>query len=689
MRNSTVIYWKWEDYTLDADLSAEVEELCSRFNAATVFVSVHWVKLPFDDERLLAKLRECRELLHMRGKKFVVECCFRNEMKGFYDEFPGEGKPYLVRFEQGVLDENGDLKMEVPNEITEHYWRKSEQGPCQIFSAYAFEGRGFMQYEPGTLVKIEDAYIGLKGKKRYAYLRAGEENAGKHVAFALATEQAIPDPASRRFEEYYEGMAEIAKDIGADGVFSDEWGYDVILQFTTDDIISQFYDDEDKRPNNLYMKHISASQDFARLYARHYPDCDFELDFFHLQHTPFGDMGVRVAAINRYTSLLRFLMADNERTMYRIAKQTLGEDAFYGVHPTWWGSVDSLNFEIYKNGFYWWEAVRDIAQTDEMVIHPIRTALAHKWQSDIYYNMWYSMGTRDIKTYYRETYANLRSGGRTHYLSFRCPNEPVVLELSGEGLLESLEDMEKGVRAVDELQRAPLDCRVLVLFGMEYVTNWAIPFRQREDGVIHELLPPWRPQNRKLDKVLLTANELYNSYLCDLVPSTEIAGGSLRISHNGKPTYGSQEYDCVILLYPDCMDKSCYGFLQKLPRERVIVCGNAEMYNDATPIDADDVFECDYDSVPPVDELIARLDSMGVPRNRDCNGCKMQDGAWIWAADGELPVGNALTVRANIDDEEVAFDGNDYLFIRNTDGKPEIAHGGGTLTINGKSMENR
>ncbi|MDE6274771.1 MAG: hypothetical protein K2L87_06980, partial [Clostridiales bacterium] len=78
--------------------------------------------------------------------------------------------------------------------------------------------------------------------------------------------------------------------------------------------------------------------------------------------------------------------------------------------------------------------------------------------------MWYSMGTRDINTYYVETWRNLRFGGRTHYLGYECPNEAVVLELKPQGMLESIEDMDARVRMYDGVVSQP-DCKLLLLFG--------------------------------------------------------------------------------------------------------------------------------------------------------------------------------------------------------------------------------
>ena len=253
--------------------------------------------------------------------------------------------------------------------------------------------------------------------------------------------------------------------------------------------------------------------------------------------------------------------------MYETVKEVLGKDAFWGVHPTWWGSVDSLNFEFYKNGFYWWDAKRDYAQTDETILYCIRTALAHRFSSPVWYNMWYSMGTRDINTYYTETWRNLRYGGRTHYLGYECPNEAVVLELKPEGMLESIEEMDARVRLFDGAGAVQPDCRLLLLFGYEAVSNWA------DIG----MTMPWKPQNPRLDAVLNTANAVFSELLCDLVPSYAAENASLFVNGRGRAQYGTQEYDAVVVLYPDGMAKAAEDFVRALPKDRLVLCGGGAL----------------------------------------------------------------------------------------------------------------
>ena len=677
--NQSIICWKWDDAAIEGDYLAKARELASRFHGDTVCIAAHWVKLPFNDPKLLECFRQCADYFHSIGKRLCVEACIRNEGEEFFKRYPSE-RAWLSHMVEAVLDEDGNAAVTLDVEPVYHYWRISGQnGPEMVLNAWALEKSGEACYAPGsckniktcTTIEIKKEAPDNEAAQANAVCRqvnyggeikedeghgtntlviqAGRENAGKTAVVMVGTPQPIPDLASEKLMDYYRIMLEAARDAHVDGVFSDEWGYDVILKIEE----VNPYDD-----NNLFLRHLSVSDAMDKAYSRRFPGYSLYEDLLHLYYAPLGQEEISVTAINRYISNLRGIMANNDQGMYKILKEIIGKDAFYGIHPTWWGSVDSLNFEIFKNGFYWWEAIRDIAQTDEAVIVPIRTALAHKWGSSIWYNMWYSMGTRDIKTYFRETWNNIRYGGRTHYHGFECPNEAVVLELRQPGLLEQLEEMDSRARMIEPFQTTSLDSRVLVLFGMEAVSNWRLCNKPH---------PNWAPQNVKLDQVLNTAAKLFDTLLFDLVPTTEIANGSLEFK-NGHACYGTQTYDTVVLLMPESMDRSCYTYLSQLDPGKLLIYGEAHMYNDGEMLSGADkgilsgAAICEA-AIPSPEQLAKDILSTGAEANRWENGCRFQDGSVIFTGSGEKNIGNPMELDCMIDGHHVRFAGEDYLFL--------------------------
>lgn len=640
--NRSVMYWKWDNDVLDPSvMKKKAADFLSRTKIGTVFLGTQWIQDHFHGERIGLAFRTAIDCLHAAGRKAMIECCIRNEGEPFYKKYGGE-PAYLATFYEGEAAEDGTGTFRIPAEPVWHYWRKrGDDGEHKLLCAYRLTKTGAFRFSSAVrcdrdvetrAVKNGEGYdieISFRGAKK-----------GETVAVCIGFPQATVDLAHPMLIPYFREMVEHAKELNADGVFSDEWGYDIILKI----VQPNPYDDTE-----LNLRHVSYSEHFENRYRALTGKPLELLSLF------YGEKEERRGVVDGYLKTMRLLCTENEESMYAAVKEIMGRDAFWGVHPTWWGSVDSLNFEFFKNGFYWWDAKRDYAQTDEMVLYAIRTALAHRFASPVWYNMWYSMGTRDIKTYYTETWRNLRFGGRTHYLGYECPNESVVLELKPEGMLESIEEMDARVRMFDGVVSQP-DCRLLVMFGYEAVSNWA------EIGM--DL--PWLPQNPRLDYVLNTTNEIFQSVLCDLVPSYAADNRSLYLNKNGKAQYGTQEYDGVILLYGGGMSGEAKAFIEQLDAKKLAVCSDEK---DSDWLEFLERLQTAgakiYHKMPSGGELISLArEAFGVPQNRfGDEGTVMQDKSVLFTAKGELPSGNPLTVNFEYNGSTYRFTGRDALWI--------------------------
>ena len=651
-KNKSVIYWKWEDSTLESNLAAKVEDLCSRMDVGSVFIGLHWVKRAFRDPKLQEAVSLCAGELHKRGCRLIVECCPRNEAAAFFAAHP-EDVAYVTTATELALDGEGRGSALVDTTPIPHYWRTAPQSPA-LLRAFLMEKTGSHTYAAGS-AEAADARTSLSpadGAHTRVAFDGGPEAAGKTAVVFIGIPQPIPDLASDAFSDFYAELLEPLRAAGADGVMSDEWGYDVIIRIEDESTDPDYY-----KKREIYFEHVAYTDNFARRY-RQFSGRELRDDLLRFFYEEEGRRALCVRCVNDYHETFRDIMRRNDETMYALSKKILGPDAFYGVHPTWWGNNTLQNFEGFKNAFYWWEAKRDVAQTDEIVLMCIRTALAHKWGGNTWYNMWYSMGTRDIKTYYRETWNNVRFGGRTHYLAYECPSEAVVLELKPQGLLESIEEMDAEVRLLDPCQNALPDCRVLLLFGMQNALNWYY-----NDNPA----PPWYPRHKVLSTVLETADRVFDDYLCDLVPTSEIENGSL-FTDGGRVRYGSQEYDAVVLLAPDSLSPACFPFLEKLDASRLVVAGEAREFSDGTPLSAACRAVLDrgvrLEDLACAAEIKAVLKEWGIAENRFENGCVLQDGSLVFTADGENAVHNPLSVHIVHEGLRIDFEGEDVLFLQ-------------------------
>lgn len=651
--NRSYLYWKWNHDIFDPDvMEQKVKDLTSRTEIGNIFIGMEWIHEDFCGPNITKAFKHGIDLLHKAGRKVMIECCIRGEGEEFYKSYPYE-PAYLVSVYEGVADADG--KISVPHEPVYHYWRKTgEHGEHKLYGAYRLTKSGEHSYSAAEKLDDAESRAVAEGEGFAIEIASASLKEGDTVAVALGFPQPLPDLAHPMLIPYFRKMAEHAKEVGADGVFSDEWGYDIILKIETPNP----YDDW-----KLSIRHLSYSDYFEKEFVKETGESLKEhfIDLFYEGSEKRKDL------IDGYMRAMRLICTRNEDGMYAAVKEIMGPDAFWGIHPTWWGNATKQYFEFFKNGFYWWDAARDIAQTDEMVSLPIRTALAHRFASPVWYNMWYSMGTRSIAGYFPETWNNLRYGGRTHHLGYECPNESVVLEFKPRGLLESIERIEKRVRLFDDVCQQP-DCRLLLFFGFEAVSNWADVGREA----------PWGPESPRLMKVLTSCNELFPQMLCDLVPSYSVENGSLFINENRKAQYGTQEYDAVIAYYPQRLTQQAKDFLRGLNAKALVICDGPEF------ADLAEKGAVVLDDVPPAANLMYIAEAVGAMANRSEEGCVFQDGSVMYATSGQKPTGNKLSIHEELGGLRIDFEGEDALWV-SADGLRAI-YPAGELSVNGKKI---
>lgn len=651
-----LIYWKWDDDILEGErLKNKIDELVRRSNFDSVFVAVQWLGKSFMDARLTAAFDKACRMLHAEGRKFMLDLDVRNEVEGFFAKYPGH-YAYLLGFHECDLDGAGEGFLEVEDLQMMHYNKRSgSSGIEAIANSWCFNLADEAHFAPSSLCGIKDrTFMEKAGEAKTGIrIKAGEANAGKRALVCSLTRQACPDLFSPKLYEHFAAMFESVKHIPLDGIGVDEWGFDLDLKIDEGGCL---LDGRIVATEYLPMSRHMADE-YKQRTGRELAD-----DLLYLRYLPEGDAPRAYAVVNDYLANIRRKMAENEAWFYDKGKMTFGTDTFIGLHPTWWGSEEELYLEILKNGFDWWEVKRDYGQTDESILIPIRLALAHKWGSPVWYNMWYSSGTLKLETYFAETWRNARYGGRTHYLAYECPNEGVVLELKQQGMLEEISAMEERLGGLNSFQVAQPDSRVLIIFGMEAVSNWHLSNPGQKQ---------WTSVGALQRDALKFANDLFKGgYLCDIVPSTEVINQDVFINEHDKVSYGTQTYDAVIILFPEFTDVKILDFLRQYTANRgnAVLIGDCRYYADgkeAAGDFAEAVAHVEHHLAKPVEmETVVRiLETWGVPRNTYENGCVYQDGSVVFTAQGLKCKGNRLIVDSVIKGHRVEFEGEDYLGI--------------------------
>jgi hypothetical protein len=257
----------------------------------------------------------------------------------------------------------------------------------------------------------------------------------------------------------------------------------------------------------------------------------------------YGERGrerERQAAINRFLWMSYLRNGEIEDAFYRSTKEVFGPDAVVATHPTWYPFPGVQEFK--KNGLDWWIATRDWAQTDEVTPYCARTSLSKKWNSPVWYNMYYA---KSVEEYERSLWQHAMAGGRINYHPLYPVEEPVSLLARQEMLLAP--DLVRGecrIRLLNFITKTPLDCPVAVVFGHACAMNWAGP--------------------AYADVGMQLADSLWAAgYPADLIPSSEIGNGSLRVGEDGFVQYGPQRYATVILYHPEFEKPETAAFFQE------------------------------------------------------------------------------------------------------------------------------
>ena len=666
-----IIYWKWNDDLLDLKILEEkVEDIVRRSDFDVIAMSPHGMNnhdISLRSPEMQASIKKAVELFAKHGRKFTIETNV-----GQYAEFPKifEKAPnkfmHFTRLYDADLDENGCALIDViPTTVYKVKFSslKTTKKVVGFFGAWVVEPLENMYFEQGSEIDALPycEIIDIDEDNQQIKVNAGKENAGKKVIIYPNVRLDDPDKMSDEYRQAEVELIEDMKDTGVFGVSVDEWGLRTAVR---DGCIPFIYLSEDTK--RYYFERCGR---------------DLYKDLLYFHYTPKGNEGVSVLVVNKYMETIRDRMSDDEEAIYAAAKRTFGKDAFVGFHPTWYCAPNGFALEAPYNGIDWWQVKRDYAQTDERVMIPIRLAMARAATKPVWYNMWYSQSTLDIKTYYKETWVNARYGGRTNYLGYECYEPNTVLTLWEEGRLESIAEMEAVATKINDFQTSLPNSRVLCLFAMEQFTNWQLSAHGCK---------AMTPNMKGHRDIVAFANKLFaNNILFDLVPSTEIDRGNLR-AEDGKIKFHAHDYDAVIVAGPDGISQKSLDFIKECAKltKNIAMVGKCNYLNDgAVCSECFDFIENKYPMDVDAAEIAKLILSMGVAPNKTAQSSIFEDGSVIYTTDGALNKGNPLEIEFELDGHKIAFKGTDILAIRIKDGKPDFRFGTAELlTMDGVSL---
>lgn len=628
MSYNRILFWKWDDSDfVDGEYLRKIDDIARRSVFDTLLVAQTWCRPSLHEPAGKAAIAAACERAHSHGIRMLFDIDVRPARAEFLRRFPGRGLGIVGEIEV-ALNAHGQAAGETQTRESGDHYGNYYPIEARLLRAYAYSAN-HGGYEPGSLADVTARcriVPGAPGTARVEF-ECGDEYAGRRAMAFVVFQYDYPDIFSPELLDYHRELMEMYSDVPLDGATIDEWGAFPHPGFD--------FSGAWRRP--------WYSDAFSRSYKRR-TGRGLALDFLNTRVPPSGDPAAQIRAINDYYAALRERNVEIEQVFYNCVKQIWGAEAFVGVHPTWFAIEETANTpEIWKNGVDWWDVRRDFGQTDEIMIYPVRTALAHKWGGAVFYNMWYGMGS-DERTFWAEAWENLRFGGRTHTLSYECKAEtPGVVELAKRGLLESVSEIEDLIGLANLFQKTAVSSNVAVVMGYPAAVNWTVNV---EDGV------HWRMDRGAFCDAFRVAQELFRAgFVCDLIASYEIDDGDLSFE-GGKLAYGTQNYDALVYVRPEFST----GAALKLMREAVEggfptailgKCGEDSGGADVSAVFGEIASRARmYSESVDSAMVIEALKAWGIEVNDVENGSRLQDGSVIVCTRGQVRRGQRLAVES-------------------------------------------
>jgi hypothetical protein len=464
------------------------------------------------------QIKRAVQYAHQRGLKVALDVDVRFARGTFYKHFPDQ-QQWLLQIRAFPFAATGLTQVSIKS-------RRMDEGLSgRLMGVYRTA-----QSEPyGTVQPIRERCRALEESpdRITVEIPAEERVPGSELVVAAAFEYETPDVFAPDLLEFHRGICRQYQDVGLDGgMGADEWGF----------------------PNPSTHGGKDGEFWYSPAMAEQYRKAgggDYVLDCILMALGRGGSYAQRLTAVNRYMQLILTRNIELEHGFYRHAKEAFGPDSFTGTHATWgfmpWG-------DAFRDGYDWWEATRDYGETDEHWPISVRTALAKKMGGSIWYNQFYAP---NAEPYSLELWRNGRAGGRVnlHPLWPSAVGEQAYWAIFSGPFMRA----ESRLRLLNLIKPAPIDCPVAVVFGHAASLNWEGPhFGDLGEGFASELWEVYRVR-------------------ADVIPSSEIGFGELKLTDDGWLAYGVQRYRVMVFLNPDFEGPETFDFLRRVARSQTQV----------------------------------------------------------------------------------------------------------------------
>ena len=462
-----------------------------------------------------------------RGLMVALDLDVRLAREAFRAQYPDEQQE-MLRLRTLPLTVSGEAELAIaPETLTDHMTGNTIpyvplSGRLVRVYAYVQEEGGIRPETVEDITELCTVKTASKDEVRVAI--PGDPRFEGHTACVMAAfAHLTPDVYAPHLFAFQRALVEQYADVALSGLMKDEWGFPPCHGGCPD-------------KNDFWF-----SEARAEAYAAAAGGRDLVRDCLLMHAGEAGRERKRQCAINVLLKTSRERNAAIEAQYYELAKEFFGPDAAVVTHATWVPFPGPSEFK--KNGLDWWTAKRDWGQTDETTPFPARTSLAKKWGGSVWYNQFYAT---EVAAYEESLWSHALGGGRINYHPlYPSPEGMDRLTRSANLLAPGMVTGESRLRLIPSITRAPLDCPVAVVFGHACAMDWAGPaYKDVGLGVTDAL---WAA-----------------GFYADLIPSSEIESGALRIAEDGALCYGPQRYAAAVLYHPEFENPETAAFFGKI-----------------------------------------------------------------------------------------------------------------------------
>lgn len=629
---------------------ANIDSIATKCNYTMLFLTARENASFYDLKLLHPFFKQVVAAAHRKGLKVGLQ------LWGNYKDQTMEGAQRMIVENEVVLNETGSASFTAKARFIRFEDRLLK---TDLFKVYAFKKTGEGFYDPATWKDITSLCTTVLPDKASVQVSIKGGEALKGLTACVMTQQYCSQSSmwdDVEINGFTTAMTAFS-DIPFDGFALDEYG---------NKFIERIFDLKTLQP----FRGRWYSTAMAKAYATETGN-DLGKSLFDGRYAPEGKPEVRMKAINTYMEFMRKGALRVETAVYHKSREIFGENIFSGIHNTYHNSL--INDEIWANGIGWWSAPRAYGQTDEKTFLPTQMGVAMSHPMNAMYNQYYDAELSPVVV---KALHDLRYGVRTHYHALN-DKRPMRFDLEFPEAIDSINRIENCARLLNKFNPSLPEVKLLVIFGMEALSNW---YPNAADRGVYDINDKLGIENK--------AVEIWKAgYLNALVPSDLIVSQVLTIGQDGKPVMNGHKFDAVLFLNPQYAREPVLKFLEAYQKQggKLMIEGKADRDFQGNLIPAR--FKAIYDQATVVGYQIDALSKLGLNKNFLPNGCKNEDGSYVFTDLNSLRTGQAasFSVRINGDTYTGAYQGLAVIAADKKSGVQKFAAAGCTsLSRNGQ-----